>query len=371
MLVNRKLVLTIGLLFLFYASLGGLAYLATDFAPNYQRFSLAISLCTTLMHLSAFGFIVRGFKYFKRELRVAYTHLGIGFAILGLTTSQLAVVNLFGWAFWISSGGVLIPYIISVTQIQRGVTRFARSLGITTKKLSLPRIVLGAALLGTVIAVLPHADTTLPERTIRAGIWMTTFITVFFTVSAYGLHLASKKVGNSYIASLKCMRAALLAAAFSAVVYIGNLLFTGGMGWFMDWNITIIFINVSGFLFMTSGYLFSVIGEPATAKAGHKATSIDIILYAEGLATNLEAVDPIVDDLRVITSQMHDQNDTNFSSEDQQKLYQTYCRLENYLTTQDPLRKLTVDEVRNSVEHSLAVSADSHDTFWPQVRTAV
>ncbi len=353
---------------LIYCALGALAYLTTDFAPNYQRFSLAVSVSATLLHLTALPFYLRGFKYFKHELRIAYTQISVGLAFLGLATLQLSIVNLFGWEQWISSGGVLLPYLVALTQILWGTGRFARSVGVTTKLLSFWRVVGVAVLFGTLAAALPHAETVLADRTIRAGVWMTTVLVVFFSVSAYALQLASKKVGKSYVASLLWLRTGFIAAVLASVVYIGNLLFTGADDWFAQWNITIVFLNFSGFLFMTSGYAFSIIGAPAAAKANAtKATSIDIILYTEGLATNHDAIDDIVDDLRMVTSHMHSSTAT-ITPEDQLTLLETYRKLENYLTTQDPLRKLTVDEVRSGVERSLSVTPESHDTFWPQVR---
>jgi hypothetical protein len=77
------------------------------------------------------------------------------------------------------------------------------------------------------------------------------------------------------------------------------------------------------------------------------ADFIDSIIMIAGLVSRPEAVDPILDDLRLVTASR--QPDQPLTALEKRKLLNVYGRLEAYLTAEDPLRTISRDELLNRV----------------------
>lgn len=364
----RTLVAT-GLPLVIFTILAGLCFFLVSESGAPQRFSVAVSLSASLLHVYALVLFVRGFRYFKQELRTAYTLLSVGIAFLGIAIAQLPIINLFNLSFWTDSGAMLIPYLIAVIPTLLGMGRFARSLGLHTKWLSLPIVGVSSILLGSVAIFIPYVSNTTPEVDLRTAIALTIVICTFFVASTVGTIHIRHKASTSYTSSLNWLVVALTSAAIGAFIYMLELLLSGSRGWYYEWSMTILYFNLTGWLFLRAGYAFSVIGssiEPVQKQ--QNASSVDIILYVEGLASNPIEVDPIVDALRAFTAEIGANH--KVTAADQIHLLEIYRKLEDYLVTNEPLRKLSRQEIREAVEHRLGVDATSTQTFWPQLKTS-
>jgi hypothetical protein len=368
--MNRKAFLYTGLPALVFIAVGGLFYLFLPITSAPQRFSAGVSAAAMLMYCYAALLFRRGFQYFTEKLRKAYVQLSLGIAFLGVAEAQLPVINLVsGLSFWIDSGAMLLPFIVAVVLMLQGVRKFAAETGVNDRWLSLPLVAGISLVAGVAASFIPHVPSTIPELTHGAGMALTLAIAIFFAAALRGVLRIRKATGASYSKSLNWLAAAIYGAIAASASYLGELLFAGGVGWYYDWSITIALFVLDGWLFVRAGYAFSVIGEPEeTRDASKTASSIDIILYVISLASNARAVDPLADGLRRVTSTLT--GDKQLSAEGQAQLLTTYRSLEDYLVTQEPLRKLNREEVRRSVERSLGVSAASTATFWPQVAAA-
>jgi hypothetical protein len=74
----------------------------------------------------------------------------------------------------------------------------------------------------------------------------------------------------------------------------------------------------------------------------------DILVYTAGLASNTHAVDPILDDFRMVTSSHA--IGAPFDATEQQRLANAYLKLEDYLARQERVRPVSNDELRGKVQ---------------------
>lgn len=364
--MNRRTLIATGLPLLLFAALASVCFVLVNEPRDAQRFSVGVSVSAALLHMYALVLFVRGFRYFKQELRIAYTLLSVGIAFLGIAIGQLPIINVLNLEFWTDSGAMLIPYLIAVIPTLLGLNRFARSLDLRTRWLSLPIIGTISLALAAAATFLPHTPNTTPESLLDPAIALTVIICIFFISSAWGAVLIRRKAGISYKDSLNWLVVALGSAAVGAFLYMLELLLSGSQGWYYDWSMTIVFFNVTGWLFLRAGYAFSIIGAPdeSVRKKQQDATPIDIILHLEGLASNPDAISAITDDLRTLTAQLGPER--IITSADQAKMVAIYRKLEDYLIAGEPLRKLTREEIRASVERQVGVGGSAR-SFWAQV----
>lgn len=365
-----------------FACIGVAAYYSATGIQDYQAFSFAISVTATLLHGTAAVFYLRGLRYFKTNLRVAYALLSAGIAMLGIAFAQLPIINRFDQAFWSDSGLMLLPYLLSVGLIFGGIRQFARSANLTGRWFSFGWVSVAAIVAGIVMALLPHAPSKLDDVERLVSVWLTTVIAVFFVFVARGTLLIKRSVGASYSFGLAWLFIAMVAAAIGAAHYVGVLIVSPGRGFYYDWSIAILLFNVTGWLFMKAGHAFNMINEVAVPahypnawrkffglpkSAKQIVSSIDIIVYAMGLASDPARVDALVDDMRAITAS----GGTNdmLSSHDQEVLLQTYRRIEDYLVDDEPLRSFSRQQVRENIEKQFGWDnvEEAAGTFWSQV----
>jgi hypothetical protein len=74
------------------------------------------------------------------------------------------------------------------------------------------------------------------------------------------------------------------------------------------------------------------------------STSLDMVTRAANLASNVAYIDPILDDVRVITAKL--EPGQSISNDDNTKLIQAYLQIEKYLITKESLRTFTKEGLR-------------------------
>jgi hypothetical protein len=378
---NRPVILK--LLTVIFASLSVASFYLLYNQPPDHAFSFAVSLMAALLHFAALAFYVRGTRYLHTNLKIAYSLMGVGVALLGLAIFQISIVNLFNWQVWVDSGGVLLPYLISVLLVFIGLRRFATSVDIKSRWLSIWYAFPIATAIGAAVSFLPHVPTPVDELTNSVTVALTTFISVLFVVAAKGTLIIKSKVGASYAHGLAWQFVGFASTAFAGFAYAASLIMTSATSWYSAWSMPAVFFIVAGWIFMKAGYAFSTIDANVEAKwypqalrpffglttdviAVADVSSLDIIVYTMGLTSNPAAIDSLVDGMRVITSRAAHVNIT-LNDKDQQTLLHIYQQLEDYLVTKDPLRKIDRQAVRHNVEKHFGISSSSTDTFWPQL----
>ncbi len=87
-------------------------------------------------------------------------------------------------------------------------------------------------------------------------------------------------------------------------------------------------------------------------------------MYLASLASDPSAIDPIMDDVRVITSFLNPGELPH--QRDIAKLATVYFRLEEYLTQREPLRAFTKDDLRQKVISRFQLGTPSIELYWQQ-----
>src|SRR5688572_32277619 len=83
-------------------------------------------------------------------------------------------------------------------------------------------------------------------------------------------------------------------------------------------------------------------------------SSLDIVVYMAGLASNPKAIDQHLDKVREISAMFTPES--GLTTLHEQILTDVYILLEDYLTTKDPLRSFTKQEIRQKVEAKFNLS---------------
>ena len=86
---------------------------------------------------------------------------------------------------------------------------------------------------------------------------------------------------------------------------------------------------------------------------------LDLATYAGSLASNPTAVDPILDRVRKITA-THTVGQ-GLTARDEAELLDVYLDLEAYLTSSDPIRTFTKEELRGRLSNELQTKLNAHE----------
>ncbi len=71
---------------------------------------------------------------------------------------------------------------------------------------------------------------------------------------------------------------------------------------------------------------------------------LDLVTYAASLASNQDEIDPVLDKVRAISSRLGPGQMP--APTDEEVLLDVYMRIEDYLTTREPIRTFTKNELR-------------------------
>ncbi|MDZ7744154.1 MAG: hypothetical protein U5K77_00105 [Candidatus Saccharibacteria bacterium] len=340
-----------------------LSYVLVTNPSTAVKFSFMVALLPTLFHFGAAYYFLAGIKYFKSKQRIAYILISTGMVVLGIAVMQLAIVKLFGLREWITSGGILIPYLASGALLFAGVRRFARLLnikGLATSWLALLAVWVIASIL---FSFIPYVDKPIEHQSHVISLTVNTFNAVVFAFGAWGLLKIKKVIGKIYQTSLRWFYKAMLAAFLVAVPYSIVLLTLPLNHWYYNYTVTAVLFIVSSWLFMRAGYSFSRIGQlknitkddTSEELLGYKpkqssdqeSSILDVIVYISSLASDNREIDPKLDTVRSITSQLKPGEQP--SAEAEKRLLSVYKVLENYLINDDKLQKLDKKRLRDAV----------------------
>jgi len=108
--------------------------------------------------------------------------------------------------------------------------------------------------------------------------------------------------------------------------------------------------------------LFSSFFKNSSPSASTKEISspLDLATYAGSLASNPSEIDPLLDPVRKITA-THSM-ETGLSPADETELLKVYLSLEAYLTSHDPIRTFTKEELRGRLSESLSTKLAAYET---------
>ena len=112
-------------------------------------------------------------------------------------------------------------------------------------------------------------------------------------------------------------------------------------------------------------FLDSLFGTSQKAKP--LDTPLELVTYAAGLVSNQAAIGPTLDIVRSITARLSAGQVP--PPEDENKLIDVYLELESYLTTKEPLRNFTTEDLRKRATPELLTRIQGRQTQPPTTKT--
>ncbi|HSX16940.1 MAG TPA: hypothetical protein VLH86_02460 [Patescibacteria group bacterium] len=106
-------------------------------------------------------------------------------------------------------------------------------------------------------------------------------------------------------------------------------------------------------------FFSSLFGSQQHSVADIKST-LDLVTYIAGLASNPDDIDPILDTVRAVTSDVRPGEAP--TAADDEVLLGVYLQLEAYLTTREPIRTFTKDELRARMSPELRQQLAAYET---------
>ena len=159
--------------------------------------------------------------------------------------------------------------------------------------------------------------------------------------------------------------------AFNTICSLYQLVF--GETWFAQTGVMQYWI--AGFILSVTALQFNKVAyaekskafiDPKKSEKGTK-TSIDLLTFLAGFASNHSAIDSLLDPIRFVTASP---GYVGKPDESQQKiLASVYLKLEDYLINKEPLRKFEQKDLREMIELKFKDAVDE-PTFWSQIPKA-
>lgn len=294
-------------------------------------------------------------RTFKAGLRSAYLMFAIGMLMFGILLTQISIWGLFDlWdTTWATSGSALVPLALTTTLIYVAARKFSRLLQIKSVLNNIWAVTGLTVIVGTAMGIFAHyfIEYDIAGSDIYVGVCA--WGAVFVTCAAVLIYKVYHVIGASYQAAMRWLAVGL--AVFSAACWheaITTLWFNNGSR-YTDYGFYLIPWSITGLVMLYAGYQFRKITAFATAAAATAAAQvsdrdyIDSVWAIAKLASRPDAIDPLLDDLRIVTVSMNPKQP--LANGDRERLMFTFQRLESYLSNEDPLRTISHDEVMSHV----------------------
>jgi|GEM_PF-985040 len=327
--------------------------------PTFLRPRTALGLMAAILMIGTGGLLLVALQHFKRKLRIAYALVAIGIGLYGITLAQLPIIGFFNiWDSWYASSGVfVIPFIFAAGSIYAGVRRFGKLLGVRSVFSSFTL----AISVGLIVAILSyvaakqwatHQDIDGNNLYIAIVGWSTCY-SVCATIL---LRRIVARIGPFYHDALRRLYIAVAAIALTGLhEYITSYPYSNP-DWYVSHGISTLPLVATGLICVWAAHGLcglntvqaeqaeETIGEPVPAT---DAEYTDAITYAASLSSHPNDIDFILDDLRLVTSNLT--ADQALSPDDKRRLINVYLKVELYLLYHDPMRNFSREEIRSKL----------------------
>lgn len=343
------LALVAGLSTLLFSAPANDAYSARSF-----HIILFLSVTVGVLQPGAAALFLWGLAGFKRQLRIAYGAICVALVLLGLAQVQAAFLTYFelSSSFWVTSGLVVVPYIVPVILMFYGVRLFAKLFEVKTVWMSFWAVFGIATLVGGGVAL--AASLLTPNN---AEFLLGVTLAAWTTVWMFATVMVTRKpgVGPVYREALRWFGAANVTVVFAGVGYVASSLLLGNENALLDYGAAVFPHMIAGLLYIRAAYAFKLINQERAPVAGTQQVSlVDIIVFEASLASNPARVDSILDTVRVITAT----GAQTLSPEQQVALRQVYIKIEQFLVQKEPVRQFTPQTVRQQIARYFGMSDD-------------
>lgn len=220
------------------------------------RTPLIMSTITAITHLAAAVLFLMGVGAYDTRLKVAYIAIALGITGTALGTVQLPLLDILDLmrSWWITTGAVALPFLLSGVGVYIGARRYARLVE-TKTILSKASIVLpGIVVLIAGSFFIPHAPTENAEVTFDASNAIILWTGLFFLAAALIMFRVSQNIGGHYKKATLWLGAGLSASTCVIAVTLTSLLLTGN-SLYGDGIIDVTTV-AAGAVYMIAGYAF-------------------------------------------------------------------------------------------------------------------
>jgi len=259
-LMNRATKVVCGILIF-----GAIGYVASFFVPipaswtgdsvNFH-WTLANSVLYTLLHIGAAILLLIGVTAYKAALRAAYARIALGIVLVGAGLAQVVMLNIFGLIQtpWVQYGGVMLPFVVAGISIYSGVRSMAKLIHVASPLARLSVVIPLLLVSLTVVALLPHSSSPLPELYFDISNAISVWDVVLYAAS-FGLVLHIKNhSGAYYTESMAWLAVGLMGSVVITCIVLLTTFITGqeSSGYLVD-SIVII----GGILYLKAGHSFA------------------------------------------------------------------------------------------------------------------
>lgn len=310
---------------------------ANDFrlAFGVANFSNVLSVGTALLFLT-------GLKGFKQELKTAYYFICAGLFIQVTGTALYSVRTYIAPVERNLAGD--LPITLGAAGMFIGIWLLAGMLHVPGRRLRHPAVIVAFLVItSSLLWALPHGSPTLSERIIQTNHVVEA---LFYPLASILLWQIIRATSHSYARSFRWMFVAVAGNFIAAALFIGNQYITYP-AWATQEMLGSLFV-IDTLLYVAAGYSFATIQQRMRARQSANST-IDVVIFVASLASQQKDIDPILDELRTLTSEQR-LGSTALSPEQEKRLTAIYYHLEDYLVTKEPLRSFTRDAVRQLVQ---------------------
>jgi hypothetical protein len=315
---------------------------------------VTVALTTAFTSLGAVLLFFMGIKDYTDVSRRAYILVCGGVLLYSLAQLQFPVFAVIDSTAWLTSGGVLLPYVFSIILIFWGMRRYAKLLDIHTPwrsfLLAFGSAIAGALLVGLVVqgdlALLLQFETLLS-------------IVLFFSMMV-ALRIRSV-IAARYRAPITYMAASFGMLTFAAFHHVVTAAVLPLDSWYLASELPSLPSLFAAILFIRAGYDSASVSRRDVVQVG-KASPVNVVTYVAGIASRPAEIDPILDKLRLITSTSSKSG--QLAAGQEKLLADIYIEIENYLIKHEVLQKIDMKRLRSMVRNRFAFDVSTKSPFW-------
>ncbi|HYG83419.1 MAG TPA: hypothetical protein VD907_00900 [Verrucomicrobiae bacterium] len=339
------------LLFLVLIVLSGVAFIlpaTPGVEATSERVNLAICLLIFFTQAAATLFFLSSLPAFKKHLRRAYGLLASGIFLLGLVQLQLPISNFIFIDPIVLSWTVVLLSFMSSTVMYYSAKRFAKQLAFSSLWTNALVVAVLAAILFFATSLLPHDELGIEEWIVDGVFGLFAGSGVFALASALVMLKLRHRINPRYFTPITWLSFAFIAVAVAGVHEpIVRLLPYFSQEQFLDYflyGFALWPLLLASSLFLYASMAFARLRKPSPLFPEH-ATPVQVVETVAAMVSDSRAIQPIIDRLREID------NVRAYALSDQERiaLKDIYLQLEIYLTTEEPIRKLNREALRESL----------------------
>lgn len=332
---------------------------------RFLQTSLSFGVLLLVLQIFVTWLFLSSLHTFSGRLRLAYTMFSGGMLLMGLGSLQFPLLamghNLNSW--WVSSGAATIPFVIASLAVYFSMRTFARILSVKFFATSLWRVLATVLAACVFITLIPHLRITgTPALEFQYDAFMALLVWVLGMelFAAIILWRIRTVIGPLYSGAVTWLAIAMsLTVASGVVELLYSLLSPYSLTWYTKYALNSLPSLFPVLVALIAGSVFKGIAE---RRLSPSAGYIDVIVYMESLASSPTALDPEMDQLRLITARLTPGAD-KLSDKDINALIKLYLKIEHYLITSEPLRKFNREELRALLPEHFAIHLQEEKVY--------